>query len=306
MSCGTENIKVEPMDVYLGNDQVQVQSIVCLGDTAAATLNNKYAFFYDSAGAKHYFWFNVATTGVDPAISGYTAHVVALTALANANAVATALAAVLTAVSGFDATASGYTVTLTATAMGYATLAHDAQASAGKTGFAFNLITVGDTYEKMGFIDGNIEVSGFGGTFVDVTAHQTGADVLSQIKTGAGNPELAFSLKEVTTAKYEKILRYSGGSYLPVGGSNKLIGGGSLGKFSAPQLTKCILHPVRLDTADKTNDYAFWQVTVALDKLTFSGEEVITLPVVIKSYQDCDKPKAVNIWSYGDWSQSLT
>lgn len=306
MSCGTENIKLEPVDVYMGEDQVQIQDIVCLGDTAAAPLNEKYFFFYDSAGAKHYAWFNVASGGTDPAISGYTAHAVAIAALANANTVATALAAILTAVTGFDAAATGYTVRLTATADGYATLAHDAQTVADRTGFAFNLIQVGDLYEKMGFIDGDVEVSNFGGAMVDVTTHQTGSDVLSQIRTGSGNPELSFALKEVTTAKYEKVLRYSGGSYLPVGGANKLIGGGTLGKFQAPQLTKVVLHPVRLDVADKTNDYAFWKCTVILDTIAFSGENVQTLPVIIKAFQDCDKPKAISTWAFGDWSQSLT
>lgn len=306
MSCGTENVKLEPMDVYIGVDQVQVQDIVCLGDTAAAPLNNKYFFFYDSAGAKHYAWFNVASGGTDPAISGYTAHAVAISALASASAVATALAAVLTAVTGFDAAASGYTVTLTATATGYATLAHDAQASAGKTGFGFNLVTVGDTFEKIGIIDGDIAVSNFGAKYVDVTTHQSGSDVLAQIKSGSGNPELSFAIKEVTTAKYEKVIRYSGGSYLPVGGANKLVGAGSYGKFQSPQLARVVLHPVRLDLADKTNDYAFWKCTIALDSVSFSGEKILTLPVKIKAFQDCDKPVAVNIWSYGDWSQSFT
>lgn len=305
MSCGTENVKLEPMDVYLGVDQVQIQSIVCVGDTASATLNNKYAFFYDSAGAKHYFWFNVAAGGTDPAIAGYTAHPVAISALASASAVATALQAVLTAVTGFDASVSGYTVTLTATATGYATLAHDAQATAGKTGFAFNLIQVGDTFEKVGIIDGDISVSNFGASYVDITTHQTGSDVLGQIKSGSGNPELSFSLKEVTTAKYEKVIRYSGGSYLPVGGANKLVGAGSYGKFQAPQLARVVLHPVRLDLADKTNDYAFWKCTIALSDITFSGENIVTLPVTVKAFQDCDKPAAINIWSYGDWSQSF-
>lgn len=305
MSCGTENVKLEPMDVYIGQDQVQVQSIVCLGDTADS-LDGRYAFFYDSAAAKHYFWFNTSGgSAVDPAISGYTAHAVAITTGASASAVATALAAVLTAVTGFDATASGYTVTLTATASGYATLAHDAQATLGKTGFGFNLITVGDLFEKIGIIDGDIAVSNFGAKYVDVTTHQTGSDVLSQIKSGSGNPELSFAMKEVTTAKYEKVIRYSGGSYLPVGGANKLVGAGSYGKFQSPQLARVVLHPVRLDLADKTNDYAFWKCTIALDSVSFSGEKVLTLPVKIKAFQDCDKPVAVNIWSYGDWSQSF-
>jgi hypothetical protein len=303
---GVENIKIEPMEVYLGEDIAQVQTITCVGDTALLPLNNKYFFFYDSAGAKHYAWFNVAAGGVDPAISGYTAHVVAISALASSTTVASALRTVLDSVTGFDSTVSGYTVTLTHTVTGYATLAHDAQATAGKTNFAFHLITAGDLYEIMGYIDGDISVSGLGAAPVDITAHQTGADVLGQIKTSSGSPEISFSLKEVTTAKYKKILRYSGASYLPVGGSNEMVGGGALGKFSSIQQARLVLHPVRLDTADKTNDYVFWKCNIDMTDASFSGEKILLLPVKCKAFQDTTKPKAINVWAYGDWSQSLT
>lgn len=301
-----QDIKMEPCDVYMGNDQVQIQDIVCLGDTAAASLNNKYFFFYDQAGAKRYCWFNVASGGVDPAIAGYTAHAVAISALASASAVATALASILTAVTGFDATASGYTVRLTATVNGYATLAHDAQDAGDKTGFGFNLIQVGDLFEEMGYIDGDISVSGLSKSPVEITTHQTGTSVVGQINSGAGKPELSFALKEITTAKYEKLLRYSSGSYLPVGGANKLIGGGSLGQFGSIQQTKVVLHPVRLDFAVKENDYCFWKCNIDMDSLAFSSEKIMNLPVKIKAFVDESKPKAINVWSYGDWSQSLT
>jgi hypothetical protein len=306
MANDANNIKMEPCDVYMGTTQVQIQQIICNGDTAAAPLNNKYFFFYDSAGAKRYAWFNVAAGGTDPAVAGYTAHAVAISALASASDVATALAAVLTAVTGFDATSSGYYVTLTATATGYATLAHDAQASAGKTLFAFSLTQVGDTYESMGYIDGDISVSGISRTPVDITTHQTGTSIVGQIVNGAGKPELSFALKEVTTAAYEKILRYTSGSYLPVGGSNKLIGGGSLGQFQSPLKAKVVLHPVRLSTTDKTNDYCFWSCNIDLESLNFSGEKMQMLPVKIKAFVDPTKPAAISVWSYGDWSQSLT
>ena len=298
MSCGANNIKMEPMDVYIGSDQKQEQEIVCVGDTAAAPLAGKYFFFYDPSGAKHYAHF-----GTDPVIAGYTAHAITYVALDDAYAIATALQSVLDAVTGFDATVSGYTVTLKCTANGYATLAHDAQDVADKTGFGFNLKLVGDTFEKIGYIDGDIEISGLSRSPVDITTHQTGTSVVGQIFSGSGNPELSFALKEVTTAKYEKVLRYSSGSYLPVGGANKLIGGGSLGVFQSPQYVKIVLHPVRLDAAIKTDDYCFWKTTMDLDSVSFSGENVLTLPVKAKAFEDCEKPKAVSVWCYGDWSQ---
>lgn len=302
---GVENIRMEPMDVYLGNDQVQIQKITCVADVSSS-LNNKMGFFYDSSGAKRAFQFDVGGAGTPTVISGYTVSPVAIAVNASASAVATALAAVLTAITGFDASASGSAVTLTATANGYALLAHDAQASADQTEFAFELIQVGDLYEKMGLMDGDIEVSGLSRSPVDITAHQTGTSIIGQIFSGFGNPELAITLKEVTTANLEKLNRYAGGSYLPVGGSNKLVGGGSLGQFKAPQYAKIVLHPVRLDVADKTFDFCFWKATIDLDSITFSGENLLNLPVNIKAFNDESKPKAVSTWLFGDWSQSLS
>lgn len=304
---GVENIKMEPMYMYVGEDQAQVQKISCVADVADS-LDGKYAFFYDpNNGTKRYFWFNTSGgSAVDPAIAGYTAHVVAITTGASAQAVASALQAVLDAVTGYDASVSGYEVTLTNTASGYCLPAHDAQASASQTEFGFSMITVGDSYESIGLLDGNIEISGLSRSPVDITTHQTGSSIVGQIFSGFGNPEMAATLKEVTTANLEKLVRYAGGSYLPVGGSNKLVGGGSLGQFKAPQYTKVILHPVRLDVADKVNDYAFWKCTIDLDSVSFSGEDLLVLPVTIKAFNDSTKPAAISTWVYGDWSQSLT
>ena len=303
MACGANNIKMEPMDVYIGSDQKQEQDITFVGDTAALPLDEKYFFFYDPAGAKHFAWIDAG--GVAPVIAGYTAHAITITALDSAATIAGLAATVLGAVTGFDATVAGNVVTLKCTANGYATLAHDAQADADKTGFGFALKLVGDAFEKIGYIDGDIEVSGLSRSPVDITTHQTGSSVIGQIFSGSGNPELSFSLKEVTTEKYEKVLRYSSGSYLPVGGSNKLIGGGSLGVFQSPQYAKVVLHPVRNDIAIKTSDYCFWSCTIDLDSVSFSSENILTLPVKFKAFEDCTKPKAISVWCYGDWSQSL-
>lgn len=303
---GVENVKLEPVDFYLGNDQAQVEKITCVEDNADS-LDGKYGFFYDKDGNKHYFWFNTSGgAAVDPAIAGYTAHVVAITTGDSANAVATALAAVLTAVAGFDATASGYVVTLTHTGIGYALNSHDAQADADKTGFGFKVTTVGDTYASIGLLDGDVSVSGLGRNPVDVTAHQHGTQILGQILSSGSNPEITASIKEVTSENMQKLLRYSSGAYLPVGGSQALVGGGSLGVFGSPLSTKAVLHPVRLDAADKSEDLCFWKASLDLDGVTFSGENIMNLPFKMKAFKDTTKPKAIDTWVLGDWSQSLT
>lgn len=291
------------MDVYIGEDAYQVQKITCVADVSSS-LNNKYFVIYEGSN-KWLVWYNVGGTGVAPSVTGYTAAPVAISANADASTVATATELVIEALTGLNSTVSGAEITVTATNYGYSIPAHDSQAA--KTGFAFELVTVGDTFAKVGLIDGDIEVSALSRNPVDITAHQKGATVLGQIFTGSGNPEMTFNMKEVTKANYEKILRYAAGSFQPVAASStSVIGGGSQGLFGSPKFVKVVLHPVRLGTADKSADYCFHKCTMDLDSISFSGENILTLPVNVKAFEDETKHPAINVWMYGDWSQTLT
>ena len=299
---GVDNVKVEPMDVYIGTDTAQIQKITCVADVASS-LNSKYFILYNGS-TKNLVYMNVASAGVDPALTGYTSKAVPFAAAASASTVATAVASAISTISGFSASASGAVVTVTAAAVGYSQPAHDSQTA--KTGFAFQVTQLGDLFEKVGLIDGNIEVSALSRSPVDITSHQYGATVIGQIFTGASNPEMTFNMKEVTYANYSKILRYAGGPATPTASnSTSVIGGGTYGLFGAPTFVRVVLHPIRLGVADKTNDYCFWRCTLDLDKITFSGEETITLPVKAKAFNDDTKNTSVGVWVYGDWSQSM-
>lgn len=301
---GIENVKVEPVEVYVGTDAYQVEKITCVADVSSS-LNNKYFIMYEPSGAQHLFWYNVAAGGTDPAISGYTSHVIAIAANDSATAVATATKTVIDGLSGFSATSSNAVITVTGAAYGYAIPGHDSQAA--KTGFAFELSVTGDTFAKLGIIDGDIKVGGLSRSPVDVTSHQTGTSVLGQIFTGVGNPTMDVTLKEVVFSTYSKVLRYAAGAYKPVlANSTAVIGGGSSGLFGSPEFVKVVLHPVRLGIADKTNDYCFWKCTIDLDSKDFSGEKIEVLPIKVKAFNDDTKHPAVSTWMYGDWSQTLT
>lgn len=308
MSCGGENVKVETMDVYLGEDQAQVQKVTCVESTSTASLNNKYFLLYKTGSAvRYYVWFNVNATGTDPALSGYTDIEVTLAANPQtADQVATAVQTAIDAHADFIATVSGKYVTITNATVGYAPPAHDAQASGSKCGFAFEVLTVGDLYEKVGLLSGAVSLSNLGREALDIVAHQSGATVLGQVLTKASSPEISMSLLEVTQARYEKILRYSSASFLPVAnGSTAVMGGGTKGLFQSVKQARCVFHPTRLGLADKSQDYCFWKTTIDLDSLDFDPENLQVLPVVLKAQKDCDKQEAVNVWMYGDWSQNI-
>lgn len=300
------DIKIEPMDVYLGEDVAQVQTVTCVESTAAASLNDKYFALYASTGAKVLVQIDVNNTGTPVVLSGYTV----LTADIAANpvtaaAVATAVQTAVDASALFVATVDGSVVTITDAASGAAIFAHDSQTA--ETGFAFSVTTIGDTFAKVGLLDGDISISGLTRTPVDITAHQNGTTVLGQIFTGSGNPELSFTMKEVTYARYEKILRYGPGAFYPVAASSTPgVGGGRYGQFGSAKSVRMVLHPIRLGIADKTNDYCFWKVALDLDSITFSGENIATLPVTAKAFEDDTKVAPVSVWMYGDWSQSFS
>lgn len=296
------NMKVEPMVVYFGSDRVQVQTITCVADVADS-LDGKYFFFTDSAGAGHYCWFNTSGgAATDPSLAGYTAHVVALTTGASANAVASATQAVMDAVSGFDATVSSAVVTLTHTATGYAQAARD-----GNAGLSFSVTTYGETAADVGCIDGDIELA-IDTQRIDLTCHAEGTNILGKIPTGR-TISVTMNLKETTVAQLKKMLVKMGGSYTPVGASGTEIVGIGTGADFVPESSKYSplrLHPKVLAAGDRSRDIYAPKAFPLMEGLTFSGESVFTIPITFECYVDQTLNSKANILIFGDNSQALT
>lgn len=100
----------------------------------ASNLNSKYITAYSASNAtKHYFYFNVNSEGVDPAVAASTGHAVAISAGATAAAVATALNASIDGEADFVSTRSTATITMHNNAAGYATDVANGGASPGFT-----------------------------------------------------------------------------------------------------------------------------------------------------------------------------
>lgn len=300
------NIAIRPMTVLMGSDTPQVQQITCRADTAAASLNNKYFLFQDSAGAKHYAWFNVASGGVDPAPAGsWTEHEVAIAALDSASTVASALAAILGAVSGFDAAASGSVVTLTHTASGFANPAYDPGGAVG-TGFNFKVSTLGSTEVDIGCIDGDIEISGLQPDKQDITCHHTGTTVKGSIVSGYPLMQVTMNFKETDLASLKRAFAAAGHyPFLPVGASaTELFGYGAVQVGQQIPTQKLRLHPYAKVSSDKSEDITFWKAEVMLDSIAFSGENIQTIPVTFSVYPDETKNKEISFFAVGDGSQA--
>lgn len=299
------NIKVEPVNAQWGEDVMQVEKITCVADVSSS-LNSKYFNFYTTGGVHHYAWFDVGSAGTDPTISGATGHEVDISANATANEVASALQAILDAVTGFDASVSASEVTLTATTAGYAKPAHEGAAA---TGFSFSTDVYGDAAVDLGYCDGNIEAT-HEEQYVDVTAHQTGTQVLSQIHTG-NSVTVTLNLKESTINQIRKILTAEGNTLIPDGTgltSSEVMGYGTDRQFKQTlgRARKLILHPTVLPASNKSRDLTCWKAFPKLSGLSFSGDSILLLPVEFMVYPDYTKAPQVNMCVIGDSTQTLT
>lgn len=292
------NVKIQPMLVYLGANQMQVQTISCI---PGATLGGKYFLFHDSLGAKRYAWFNTGTS-VDPApAGGWTGHAVAILAADSATIVASKLSTVLNLVTGFDSTSVGAISTLTHTDTGYAQPARDALGVAA-TGFAFKVTQIGSVERSAGCIQGDIELSGFEQDKVEITCHASGTTVKSELVSGYQKPTLGFTLQETNKESIKKVmLDYGMYSLTPVGADSvEVFGYGPNNVGGSNPTIPVRLHPVALDTSDKSEDWNVWKGELSLDTFTFSGESVSTIPVSLSIFPDESKPKSIQFFMIGD------
>jgi hypothetical protein len=300
------NVKVEPMSVTWGTDTAQVASITAVADVSDS-LDGKYFYIYSASNAiKYHVWFNTSGgSAVDPAPGGSTAVVVALTTNATASAVATATASALDALAGFVSTASGSVITCTNASAGYATEPHDGGAACG---FSFDVTTFGNASADVGYIAGDISVK-LEEQLADITAHQTGTNVLSQIRTGK-SVEVTLTFKETSVAQLRKMFALHSGQSLTPAGANatEVFGWGESRDFSQTlsQAAKLTLHPITLGASDLSRNWTFWKAYPMLDSLTFSGENVHEIPVTFKVYPDSSKNSRIQYFAMGDGTQTLT
>lgn len=308
---GVENIKVEAMKVVYGVDTAQKEKVTIRSGIAKASLAGKYFHLYavSLAGviSKHVFWFQVTGTDVAPSLSDATLHEVDISdsGIDTIAEIATELALAINGLAEYNATSSNNVIEVTHAVVGYAPSAHDAKASLLKTNFGFEILVQGDKEDELGCIEGDIEVA-FEESFIDVTCHAEGATPVAQLKNGVSSVEVTLNLQETTKEKLKKMFVKSGGSFIPDEGT-EVFGMGTFKNFENmfKYATKLRLHPVRLLDGDRSEDYTFHKAIPNLTGLTFSGENVFTLPITFKVYPAEGIDSRVNYFSIGDGSQSL-
>lgn len=220
--------------------------------------------------------------------------------------IASALSAVIDGLNTiYDCTVSANVLTMTQLVNGYVPAAHDAKIVGKETTFGFEVVTQGDVEEEMGCIDGDIEVA-FEESFIDVKCHAEGATPVAQLKNGVNSVEVTMNLEETSNEKLKKMFTKSGGSFVPDNGT-EVFGMGTYKQFENmfKFATKLRLHPARLLAGDRSGDFTFHKAIPNLSGLTFSGENVFTLPVTFKVYPAEGIDSKVNYFAIGDGSQNL-
>jgi len=308
---GVENIKVEAMKVYFGQDIAQQEKITISPAILKADLASAFFVIYAVAAgviSKHVFWFDTTGTDVAPTVAGATLHKVDISVgtIDTAAEYAATLAAAMALITAYTATtALDNVVTVVHTNVGYAPAAHDSKDLLALTNFGFTIDVQGDTEDEVGCIDGDIELA-FDESFVDVKCHAHGATMVAQLKNGVNSSEVTLNLEELTKERLKKMFVKTGGSFIPTGGTEVF----GMGTFKAFEnmfkfATKLRLHPVRLLDADISEDWNFHLALPNLKGITFSGEKVLTLPVTFKIYPDDTKDARISYFAIGDGSQSL-
>lgn len=305
MSCGTgaANIMIEPVQVIFG--RYQQQTVTTTADVASSHNNDYFVLYNAKDETKYHVWYNVGGAGVDPAPPGSTPIMVAIAVNATAIAVAMATALAIDAVQGFASCSSSNVVTITNTQPGLSTTV---AAGVGLVGFIYALILAGDDND-MGYSDGDIEVT-FDEQLLDVTAHQTGTDIIAALRQGKVS-EVTVNMKEVDIDNLKLMFKQAGELYTPSGGTEVVGWGTSTNSENIiSKAGKLVLHPVKNGeyfggSPVLTRDLAFWKAHLKVESIVYSGENPEIVSVTFKIYTDDNKTEEVNLFVLGDHTQDF-
>jgi hypothetical protein len=305
MACNTQQYNLGVRNILLGSDTYQQFCIEAKADVSSS-LNNKYIVIHrpGDAQAKHYFWFNVASGGTDPAVPNATGHAVAIAANATGAAVASALQAVINALTWINATVDLAHITCTMAEYGYA---HEARNGFGTNSpsFVITLNQKGSEQVDLGGTNGDITMT-VEETTKEIKAPQFGDYLLDELHKGT-NVSFSFELKDSSVSMIRKIMNFSGVTFVSDDADSETVtgyGSGSLFRSKLVKAEQCILRPTVLaDSADPSEDFTLHKASLKLGEMALSADNELVLPVEVMGYLDTTKSGLANFFSYGDASK---
>jgi hypothetical protein len=301
MACNSNTYNLGIRNIILGSDRPQKFCVFTKGDEAGS-LNNKFFVVHEPISqAKHYFWFNVGSAGVDPAVPNATGHEVEIASNASKNAVASALQAVMDPLAWMVCTVSGNEVECEMTADGYAYEARDALASGSKTKFSISVVQFGSVATDLGGTNGDITFTVSEQT-KEIKSPQTGDFILAEIRRGA-SVSVSFELKDSSKESIRRALNFYGGTIVTDDSASETISGyGSANLFKSTDdvADRLVLRPTdKAGDGDDSEDFTVHKCKLKLGEQTFSAENELVLPIEAMGYLDTSKSGFANLFSYG-------
>lgn len=303
MANQVSNIVIEPVDALYG-----AKHRSSFAATAGTSLGGDH-FLVSSTTVDYYVWYNTGASS-DPAVAGRTGIEVSILVGDTAAQVATKTVAEINSDNvnlKLNAVVNSSSLIVIENALQGAPLSVSA---AGTSGFVVAVLKQGFSLE-LGYIDGDVEV-GMEEQLFDLVAHQTGTQLLGQLRTGVTAGPITLSLKEATVASLKAILE--GGIAVPftpslgvtpteVTAVGALAGSKQFDNVTADGGT-LVLHPTKNLLTDYSGDLCFWLAYPKLNSVTFSGEANKMIEVEFSIFLDESKVNEASVFVYGDHTQN--
>lgn len=284
MALGADSIAIKKMRVCMGN-----QKTVCVTSPAGQSINDYAATdfsIFDAAGVEYIVWYNFDGNDTNPATGAQVCIEVAITQ-ANTPEQAMALtAAAIDAVAGLCAFVSpADKLSVIYKVQEYASAADAVDGGPlGPTGYTFETLKDG-YFEDLGATEGDLDIS-LNPTFLDITCHQTGTQLVGQNLTGI-QPEISVTFKECRDGVFNRLINQALGGEATVDGSVITGFGTAKNGINVLSLTsRLILKPVENAEGDFTGSFAFLSALPLVDSILFSGENVSTITATFRAYVD--------------------
>lgn len=288
MACTTtQNIVLEGMNVSFG-----AKEKTCVSPVYPVVESSH--FLFSSPSVDYYAWVNDGA-GVDPAVAGRTGIEVDTSSATDIEGVIDAFkTAIETANVGWVTKSDdALSFSLENRAIGVVTATADVD-----TTFTFEQLKAGfgGDLGKTEAIELSMEVGSF-----DITANQTGEIVLDKFITSL-SAEISTEILEMTADNWSKLVgNQLGNDFTPSGGT-KVTGYGdaSINRSFFEVGGELVLHPVRLDSSDRSRDITFHKTVCNPESINFDSTEKQAMSVTFTALLDESKNTAINLFTFGD------
>lgn len=301
MALGADSIAIKKMRVCMGN-----QKTVCVTAPTGEVIND-YAStdfsIFGADGTEYVVWYNFEANDSFTPVGNQVGIEVPIAQSNTPEQAIAATAAAIDAVAGLCAFVSPTNkLSFIYKIQEYASAADPVDGASGNfapTGFEFDTVKEG-YFEDLGATEGDLDIS-LNPTFLDITCHQTGTQLVGQNLTGI-QPEISITFKECRDGVFNRLINQALGGEATVDGS--VVTGFGTAKNGLNVLTltsRLILKPVENAEGDFTGSYAFLSALPLVDSILFSGENVSTITATFRAYVDpTAKANETDIIARGD------